>query len=296
MSSSGQQPPIEENGEQAADTMDNTNNTDNTNNAANPEVVPEMGSDAATIAESVHQGLIYPPPPSYYENMSLPSQAAQPPLPSQAVRKETSPLAPQATGGFVPSTQGPGPVYRPPQEQWGMPATPSYPPPWGPQPPLQSMQPMQPSQKRSRKWIWLVVSVLGVALLASCGLCSWGVYALVNTVYQPVVGSITVADDFYSNLQNQDYAAAYADLAPQGLITGLTLNQFTQQAMQADTQYGPVTSYMPGQPGFNSTSNGPDLSIVTLPVSITRTHSTYGSLLTLQQEGGKWKIIDYDRI
>lgn len=292
MSSSEQQPPREENGEQAADTMDTANKRDKLDS------VPVIGSDSVTTDESVHQGLIYPPPPSYYENMSFPSQVEQAPLPPQAaqpVRREATAFGSQAASGFVPSAQRPETSYQPPQGPWGMPAAP-YPPPWEPQSSMQVVQAGQPPQKRSRKWIWIVVSVLGVALFASCGLCSWGAYTLINAVYQPVVGSITVANDFYSNLQNQDYTAAYADLAPQGQITGLTLSQFTQQAMQADGQYGTVTSYVAGQPGFNSNNPGSDLSIVTLPVSITRTHSTYSSLLTLQQVGGKWKIVDYDRI
>ena len=288
MPSSDQQPSGDENGQQ--EPAEITHNLDTT---GNQEVVPAEGLDPVAYADAIHRGLIYPPPPSYYEKIPLPA-VEQPPFTKPAA--QSTPAVGRESSAFAHPSQESEPVYRPLQPQWEMPAAPApspglYPPPWAQQIPVQS------PQKRSRKWIWIVVSILGVALVVSCGLCSWGVYTLFDAVYQPVVGSITVADDFYSNVQTLNYNAAYADLAPQGAIAGLTLSLFTEQAMQADTQFGPVMSYMPGQPGFTNNSNGPDLSIITLTMSITRTHrSAYNSLLTLQKKNGQWKIIDYDQI
>ena len=103
--------------------------------------------------------------------------------------------------------------------------------------------------------------------------------------------------DFYSNLQAENYSAAYSDLAPQGQIIGLTQNQFTVQASKLDKQYGPIASFVPGQPSFSTdASTGPNLSRFTITVDIKRTHLSYTALLTVNKIGGTWKITQYDRI
>jgi len=138
---------------------------------------------------------------------------------------------------------------------------------------------------------------LGVIILASCGLCGWGAYTFVNSTYQQVSGALNVVDDFYSNLQAENYSAAYSDLAPQGQIIGLTQSQFTAQASKLDHQYGPVTSFVPGQPSFSTDAGtGSNLSRFTITVDIKRTHLSYTALLTVNKIGGTWKITQYDRI
>ena len=143
----------------------------------------------------------------------------------------------------------------------------------------------------------MVVTIISVAVLASCGLCSWGAYTLFNTAYQQVAGATDVVNDYYTNLQARDYTAAYHDLAPQGLISSLTQEQFIQQAKQRDAQYGPVTSFIPGQQSFSSDPNtGPDLSRFTMTVDVKRPHLHYAVLLTVSKISGNWKITDFDRI
>lgn len=232
--------------------------------AAPPDMPVEVNQEA--FEQAVRQGLIYPPPPSYYQNMSQVQveerPAPFPPAGSAAGRAQPQPfVAPQ--------------LVRPP-----------YPPPARPQPPT--------TQKRSRKWLWIVISVLAVAVLASCGLCGWGFYSIFNTAYQSTSGSLQVVNDFYTNLQSQRYQAAYNDLdMPQ-----LTLAQFIQQAQQADQQKGTIQSYTPQQPSFGlNSNNGPDLSHFSFVVNVTRTHtSSYTVLLTVTQEGKTWKITDFDRL
>lgn len=155
----------------------------------------------------------------------------------------------------------------------------------------------QPPAKKSYKWVWIVVSVLSVALLASCGLCGWGVYTLFATSFQQISGSLNVVNDYYTDLQSRNYIAAYGDLAPQGQISGLTQKQFIQQASKLDAQYGPVVSFVPGQPAFSTSANGqPDLSRLTITVNVKRTHFNYTVLLVVSKIRGSWKITEYDRL
>jgi predicted small integral membrane protein len=233
---------------------------------ASQPVSPEAGMP---LEEAVRRGLIYPPPPAYYQNMPeggqrvpLPPVWSQPPVPGGSVSPTAAPY------GYQAGTQ-------------------TLPPP----------APAQPAQKPSRTWIWVVATFFSVIVLLSCGLCSWGFYSVFTSSFQITNGVITTVNDYYSAIEQKNYVAAYSELAPQGSISGLTQEAFIQQARQRDLQYGPVTSYAPGQPafGFNS-SNQPDLSQMTLTVSVTRTHLHYTVLLTLQKTGNNWRITDFDRI
>lgn len=230
-----------------------------------PQVIPPENAEVNQQAfeQAVRQGLIYPPPPSYYQNMPQHEErpAPVPPVASVAYHGQPQPFV------APPSTH---PPLLPPMR----PAAP-------------------PAAKRSRKWLWIVISVLAVAILASCGLCGWGFYTIFNTAYQSTSSSLHVINDFYANLQNQRYQAAYSDLdMPQ-----LTLAQFTQEAQQADQKNGAIQSYTAQQPSFGlNSSNGPDLSHFTYVVNITRIHNSYSALITITQHGNSWKITDFDRL
>ena len=142
-----------------------------------------------------------------------------------------------------------------------------------------------------------MVTLISVFVLAGCGLCSWGFYSIFHSTFQQVTGALNVVDDFYTNLQSQSYVAAYSDLAPQGQISGLTEAAFVAQASGLDQQYGPVVSFVPGQPSFKTDPNtGPDLSHFTMVVDVKRTHSSYTALLSLANIHGSWKIVEYDRL
>jgi hypothetical protein len=253
------------------------------------QVLPEKAAQPPLSPEAIQQGLVYPPPPSYYQN--LPLQTERPSLPQPPRGGPSLPnglaYAPsQSPPLHQPSQQG-GTRYPPP----GLPAYPAGMPVYG-QPYKQ-----QPPVKKSRRWLWILLSVLGVIILASCGLCGWGAYTFVSSTYQQVSGALNVVDDFYSNLQAENYSAAYSDLAPQGQIIGLTQSQFTAQASKLDQQYGPVASFSLGQPSFsNDAGTGPNLSRFTIAVDIKRTHLSYTALLTVNKIGGTWKITQYDGI
>jgi hypothetical protein len=126
----------------------------------------------------VQQGLIYPPPPAYYQNLQMPP--VRPALPgSQAQLYPAGVQIPP-----YPNTQFPG---------------------------------MQQPAKKSHKWVWIVVSIFSAAFLVSCGLCGWAFYQLFNTTYQQESGAIDVVNNYFQQVQNQRYAIAYQDLQISGL-------------------------------------------------------------------------------
>ena len=236
------------------------------------QVLPEGELEYLPLDEAVRQGLVYPPPPSYYQNMPVLPEQLQPPLPPSSQRVGAGPAS------YVPQRQmPPGNVQLYPPQPPG--AFPAYMPP--------------PPAKKSYTWVWLLVTILSVIVLASCGLCGWAFYTIFNTTYQQVSGSLDVVNDYYTNLQSSNYTAAYHDLA----ITGLTQEAFSTQATKIDTQDGPVLSFTLGQPSFQTNSNtGPNLSHFNVTVDVKRAHSSYSALLTVSKIGGSWKITYYDRL
>ena len=214
--------------------------------------------------EAAQQGFVYPPPPSYYEKMAVPAQ--QVPMPGSA------------GNSFIAAPVPPGPIPG---------GLAPYPPPVAPQPPV----------KKSKKWVWIVVSIVSVVILASCGLCSWGFYSFFLPTYRQISGSVDVVNDYYTNLQARNYQAAYRDLAPQAQISNLTEDQFAKQAAERDASYGPVASFVLNPPSFRIDSQtGPDLSHCTITVDLKRSHLSYKAQLTLSKIGNNWKIVAYDQI
>ncbi|HLH62266.1 MAG TPA: hypothetical protein VKV20_11335 [Ktedonobacteraceae bacterium] len=224
--------------------------------------------------EDIRNGLVYPPPPSFYQNMQIPPD--RPPLPQAPFVNDPAP--------FARGRYGPQP-YGPPTGMPGLGAQVTQ------APPFPGMQP--PLVKKSRKWLWILLSIFAVVFLVSCGLCSWAFYNLFNTTFQQVSGAMNVAQDYYKDIQNQDYVDAYHYLQ----INNLTLADFTQQAQASDAQNGVVQSFTVEQPSFaNNPSTGPDLSQWRATVDVTRAHASYPVLLTIQQFGNSWKITYFDKI
>ncbi len=231
-------------------------------------VLPDEELAHMPLEEAVQRGLIYPPPPAFYQNMR--EAAMQPPLPPQyGVNEQAAPRF-----GSVQALQLP---FTPP-------TTPA---------------------RRSRTWIWIVVSILSLAFLASCGICIWASYAYISPVAQQLSGAIDVVDDYYSNIQAQNYATAYLDLSLNGQ-NRLTQDQFVRLAQARDAQDGRVRSYVLGQPAYSSNpTSGLDFSHLTITVDVTRCKGgassgqsclSYTTLLTMQKVAGHWKIVDFYKI
>jgi hypothetical protein len=229
-------------------------------------------------AEAIRQGLVYPPPPSFYQNTE---QEARQPLPAQT--PETPGTATLPPPFALPAGYGPG--------------TGQLPPPFMPVPPALSTPPV----RKSRKWMWIVITMLAGVLVLSCGLCTWAGYMLVAPTVQDETSALALVNNYYDAIQARNYTAAYSYLAPKGTINGLTREQFIQQAEARDTRYGPVHSYTPGQPSINGNTGGNspgslNLSHLTITVNVTRTQLKYPVALSLEKINGTWKIVDFGGI
>src|SRR5436305_9347131 len=209
------------------------------------------------------QGMVYPPPPSYYQNMQIPAGPTA--LPLQAGTQTSLP--------FQASTLGSQAQLNMVDVQGQPSAPPRYPE-------------MQPPIKKSYKWVWMIVSIFSVGFLVTCGLCGWGAYQLFDTVITQETGATEVVNTYFQHVQNQRYAQAYQNLQ----ISGLTLESYSAQAQASDTQNGLLLSYVVGQPRFNTNSStGPDLSQWSYTVDVTRAKNSYPVLVTVEKIGGSWK-------
>ena len=204
-------------------------------------------------------GMVYPPPPSYYQNMHIP---------------ETRAALPYQTG-----TSG----SQAPLNTVDVPVVPSGP---------TRYPEMQPQIKKSNKWVWIVVSIFGVGFLVTCGLCGWGTYQLVDSVISQETGATDVVNTYFQDVQNQRYEHAYQNLQ----INGLTLEDYTKQAQASDTQNGLLLSFAIEQPTFDTNANsGPDLNKWSYTVNLTRAKTSYPVLVTVEKVGGSWKITYIDK-
>ncbi|MGZ3628621.1 MAG: hypothetical protein ACXVDN_13255 [Ktedonobacteraceae bacterium] len=204
-------------------------------------------------------GMVYPPPPSYYQSMHIPEARAA--LPYQAGTSTSQ--APLNTVGVPVAPSGPT----------------RYPE-------------MQPKIKKSHRWVWIVVSIFGVGFLVTCGLCGWGTYQLVNSVINQETGATDVVNTYFQDVQNQRYEHAYQSLQ----INGLTLEDYTKQAQTSDTQNGLLLSFAIEQPTFDTNANsGPDLNKWSYTVNLTRAKTSYPVLVTVEKVGGSWKITYIDK-
>jgi hypothetical protein len=203
------------------------------------------------------QGMVYPPPPSYYQNMQI-----------SAERPALQP--------GIPGTQAQ-------LNMMGVQAPPSAP---------TRYPEMQTPIKKSYKWVWIIVSVFSVGFLATCGLCGWGAYQLFDTVITQETGATDVVNAYFQDVQNQRYEHAYQNLQ----ISGLTLEDYTKQAQASDTQNGLLLSFAVEQPTFDTNANsGPDLTRWSYTVNVTRAKTSYPELVTVEKIGGSWKITYIDR-
>jgi hypothetical protein len=211
-----------------------------------------------------------PPQPNPYE--VPPTQYPVPPSPYE-----------------VPPTQYPAPQYN--QPAFGAP--PYNPPgaaPYGAPPvPGYAQTPQQP--KKSLRWLWITLSIVGGILVLSCAGCIT-LSVLGYNFFAPTVGSTVTANSYYQAIQNQDYTKAYSYLASNmTTTTGVTLTQevFTAGAKAKDIAAGPVTS-------FSQTSVTTSNGTATIIMSVVRNGQSYAVHLELQQINGNWVITQFDKI
>lgn len=226
----------------------------------------------------------YGQPPNYsnpYEQGQQPY--GQPPYgQSQPPYGQPSNDAPQPYGstqyGTPPYAAPPGPGYAPPQET-----------------------------KKSNRWIWITLGIIGGLLLLGCvgcavifGIIGRGVQQTVNTVTTSIdktataasgEGAQTTAQAYYAAIEVQDYPTAYSYLDSNLVTTNnqpLTSDLYTQAAKGRDTSLGQVTNYT-----ISVDANDPN----SITVSVTRGQGQpYTVHLKFRQTSSGWKITSYDEI
>ena len=185
---------------------------------------------------------------------------------------------------------GTPPPYNPPQQQYGAP--PQYnPTPYAP--PVPGYAQVPPPRKRSLRWLWITLSIVGGLLVLSCAGCVIASRAGINFLQTNVVGPTEVANSYYQAIENQDYTTAFGYLANNMQTTSgaaLTQNLYTTAAQAKDTADGQVT-------GFTQTSINTTNGTSSITMTVTRNGQSYTVHLKLQQDSNNtWKIISYDDI
>lgn len=244
---------------------------------------PKRGA-AEGNQETPERDFVYPPPPSYYQNM--PESSVRLPLPPTARPLANAPnQGPSDLSGYSVSRQA-SPV--------GIPA--GRPTSAFPSVPVPSSVRESPA-KGSARWTLILIAVVGSVLLLSCGLCGWAFASTFNVTYERVTNASSAVDGFYQGVQKRDYAAAYAYLTPTELSGRLTLSNFVLQLHQREASYGSIGSYTLQQPSFTGDPTvGLDFSRLLIPVTVTRGRLTYTATLTLSKVNGTWKIVGFDQI
>ena len=147
------------------------------------------------------------------------------------------------------------------------------------------MPPPQQPQKKSLRWLWITLGILGGIIVLGCVGC--GITAALGVgFFAKTIGPTVVADEYYTALKNRDYPKAYTywDSSGNTTVQGkqATEEEFAILAQTVDTVKGPVTS-------FSAAPDSNDPSLVT--VTVTRNGTPYDVQLQFQQVNGSWKIV-----
>lgn len=202
-------------------------------------------------------------PPPYGQPQQPPWEQPQPPY-GQPEYNATQP-------GYSPTQ----PVYNPAQ-YGGLP--PGYMPP-----------PQQQQPKKSRRWLWITLGIIGGLVVLGCVGC--GITAALGIgFFAKVAGPTVAATEYYQAIKTQDYNTAYSYWdTTNATVQGRQLSQqaFVTLAQLADTTEGPVKNF-----SIQPDTNNPSLVTVT----VTRNGAPYNVQLQLQQVNGNWKITKANNI
>jgi hypothetical protein len=257
-------------------------------------------TDQAAENEAIRRGLIYPPPPDFYEKMSEP-----PTIEPNEIQPQPVPGPPMQPIGGTPAHPN-----NPARNSWqaAPPAQEQHPPAGYPlYPQGQNYAGMQappfvagpPPAKKSRKGLFIVLGIIAAFVLLGCGLCAWVGVPLFEQVYSQTysveINGTQVVNNYYAALQNKQYAQAYSELSTQGALKNISQAEFTAQAEKQDALYGPVLRYTPGQPDL-SNYNGSTISTFSITVDVARNKRSYTAQLQLTKVNNQWKISDFDQL
>jgi hypothetical protein len=157
-------------------------------------------------------------------------------------------------------------------------------------PPIPPGYAVPPQQKKSLKWLWITLGVVGGIFVLSCAICgSLGLFANLGG------GPDSAVQSYYDAIKKQDYATAYTFIGPNATYTSPTdgtsipipsQQAYTTFAQALDQKYGTLTDYQ--------TSSGSDNNHMV--VTVTRGGKQYTIHLTLTKVNNDWKITNADGI
>jgi len=202
----------------------------------------------------------------------------------------------QPSSEIPPTQYVPQPSYGQPKQQGPYNAPPSQQPyqpygqaPFNQVPPLPNYAQQPPQQKRSLRWLWITLGIVGVLIVAGCAICGILTANGIGFLAQKA-GPVVAADEYYAAVQKQDYTTAFSYLSPDATLTsqgqtvpvGGSQQGYAQAAQLLDARFGTVTSH-------TVASNGSDTTILTINVTRTKLAS-YSVRFTMVQVGDTWKI------
>ena len=195
----------------------------------------------------------------------------------------------QPTAQYMPPPYGqpqPPPYGQPLPPQYGQPQPPLYgQPPYGP--PMYA-QPQQP--KRSLRWLWITLGIVGGILVLACAGCGIA-GALGYNFVAKAVGPAVVASQYYVAVGDQNYAKAYSYLDTSSISVqgrSVTEQEYARIEQVIDTTQGKVTK-------SSSTDFNVNNDTATFTMRVTRTSGAYDVHMQLKKIGNDWKIASIDR-
>lgn len=191
------------------------------------------------------------------------------------------------SASYEPTQYAPQPLYEPTQYA---PPPPPYKSPYDVPPiPGYTQVPLKP--KRSLRWLWITLSIIGGITVLSCA-GSLALSFLGYNILSPTASASATANSYYQAIENKDYATAYNYLANDMYTSGgqaITLSFYTNIAQADDLFSGPVTS-------FTQTNSSINSGKASVTMSIKRNGNPYVVYLQLQQNNGNWQITQYNGI
>jgi hypothetical protein len=146
------------------------------------------------------------------------------------------------------------------------------------------MPPPAPPRKRSRRGLWIALSIIAVVLLLACG----GIGLLIYNAAQIALQPLQAAQHFCDDLKTQDYTAAYTLLSInyQGKVTQ---TQFTQGSQLHDQIDGKVQNCAPASNNNFSFNLGNGPTTASFNATVTRNKAFTGKI-SMVKESSAWKV------
>ncbi len=135
-------------------------------------------------------------------------------------------------------------------------------------------QPGPPPKKRRLTWLWILIPVL-LVLVAST------VVVIVFAV-RLVLGPVQTTNDYYADLKDRDYTAAYGELCA-AIQREITPTRFEQIQRSDVATKGTIEDY-----DFSSSHIHNDTATTT--GTVRRAGQDYDARIGLRKEDGDWKI------